>query len=232
MDPDVMAMLQKSISAKVFLLLFCFSSSLTVPPSSYVPQWLVKLVWMLWWTHQEREIQASPAGKLRLTESWSLLLSEPSLWQRPSTRSRGLRATLWWGPCTLSLRSTCPRRRLLPPRRQAWQLMHSMPLPCWRPPVSASFLALGLVKGKAPSTLGRPSLLRRTSSGACLAGELFSILKPSIKSQKATLGMEFSTDDLHLTGLGTSTSSFWRSTRTRPCPSSSRKYSHRQAHGY
>merc|ERR1712013_684435 len=44
--------------------------------------------------------------------------------------------------------------------------------------------------------LGRPSLLRRTSSGACLAG------------------------------LGTSTLSSWRNTRTKQCPSSSRTYSH------
>ena len=185
MDPDVMAMLQKSISAKVISwdahqLMFSSPNQLcpTVigqacmdvvvnPPREGDPSfssWKSQ-VWPVTW-------HLIPKQSFRLMGCWPLWLSEPSWWRTPSTRSRGSPATLCRAPCTPSPRFTCQRRPLQLPRRPAWLLMLSMLLPCLRLRASASFPVLALDSDQELSTSERPSLHRRTLSRACLAGEL------------------------------------------------------------
>ena len=133
MDPDVMAMLQKSISAKVIWHIMHWSPTNVIPSIQLCPTVIGQACMDVVVNPPGRVTQAIPAGRhrsgqccclrqqvvdqtldtkiIRLMGCWPLWPSEPSWWQTLWTPSRGSPATLCRAPCTPSPRFTCHKRQ-------------------------------------------------------------------------------------------------------------------------
>ena len=154
MDPGVMAMMQKSISAKLCPTVIgqtCMDVVVN-PPKPGDPShdsWSGEVAATLASYADRAKLVADTLNSIQVGHGMvsNCVSLYPSCRASPATTCRG--------PCTPSPASPCLRRPWKLPRKLDSQQMSSTPLTFLRPLVSVLFLALALGSSLAPSTSGR-----------------------------------------------------------------------------